>query len=528
MDELIEACGQGLDQCTGAIAGALWSNWLVYLVLFSGILYTIVLKAPQLLRIREMVAQLIGGGDSSRGVSSFEAFAMALGGRVGVGNIMGVATAIHFGGPGAMFWMWITALLGAGVAVVESSLAQVYKVEVNGEYRGGPAYYMTRGIKWPLVGTILGFVYACAAILAFTVTGPTIQSNSIAMSMKGAWNIPPAATGIVVAILFCLVIFGGMKRIGKVCGFLVPFMAAAYILLGLVILVLDADQVPEMFRLIFSAAFGQDAMFGGMLGAIIMWGVKRAVYSSEAGTGSGAQASAAAEVSHPVKQGLAQGFSVYIDTTFVCTITGLMILVTGQYNVVAPDKTTQIINNLPGVGNPQYTQSAIDSVFPGFGAGFVAIAMFLFAFTTLLSFGFYADTNIAFLLRGGRKARIANIVVQLVLTASIVIGAIRKSDFAWNMADIGVGLYSWINLVGLLFLVGTAMKVMKDYAQQRKEGLDPVFDPARVGIHDVPLWNEIAARYRAEHANDGTALIGVPDDDETPGGATAAGVTTDR
>ena len=270
------------------------------------------------------------------------------------------------------------------------------------------------------------------------------------------------------------------------------------VLLGIVILVMDASRIPEMFRLIFSSAFGGEAVFGGMLGAIIMWGVKRAVYSSEAGTGSGAQASAAAEVSHPFKQGLAQGFSIYIDTLFVCTITGLMILVTGQYNVVGLDEETEIISNIPGVESAVYTQSAIDSVFPGFGAAFVAIAMFLFAFTTLLSFGFYADTNIAFLFRSGRKERIANVVVQIVLAASILVGAFNKSDFAWNMADIGVGLYSWINLFAMLFLVGTGITVMKDYSEQRKAGLDPIFDPARLGIRNAETWEAIAQRYREE------------------------------
>ncbi len=486
-----------LVKWTGTVAGALWSNWLIYLVLASGIFFTVMLKAPQILRAPEMLSQLVRGGDSSRGVSSFQSFAMALGGRVGVGNIMGVATAIHFGGPGALFWMWVTALLGAGIAVVESSLAQVYKQEVNGEYRGGPAYYMTRGITSRGLGKFLGYFYAMAAILAFTVTGPTIQSNSIAESVKGAWGIDPRITGVIVAILFCLVIFGGMKRIGKVCGFLVPIMAAGYILLGLVILVMDASRVPEMFRLIFSSAFGGEAVFGGMLGTIILWGVKRAVYSSEAGTGSGAQASAAAEVSHPIKQGLAQGFSVYIDTLFVCTITGLMILVTGTYNVVGPDDT-EIISNLPGAESAVYTQSAIDSVFPGFGAAFIAVAMFLFAFTTLLSFGFYADTNIAFLFKSGRKERIANIVVQLVLAASILVGAFNKSDFAWNMADIGVGLYSWINLIALFFLAKTAHVVMRDYAEQKKAGLDPVFDPRKLGIANADTWYEINDRYASE------------------------------
>ncbi|MDO5629261.1 MAG: alanine/glycine:cation symporter family protein [Mobilicoccus sp.] len=501
----------GVNEIVEWIAGRLWSNPLVYFVLASGVLFTVALRAAQVTRLPDMIRQLVRGGDSTRGVSSFQAFAMALGGRVGVGNIMGVATAIHFGGPGAMFWMWVTAILGSAIAIVESSLAQVYKREINGEYRGGPAYYMEMGIGWKPLGKALAVVYAVAAIIAFTLTGPTIQANSIAASVENAWGVTPWITGVVVAVLFALVIFGGMKRIGQVCGILVPFMAIAYILLGLVVLALDAAAVPEMFRLIFSSAFGGEAMFGGMLGAIIMWGVRRAVYSSEAGTGSGAQASAAAEVSHPVKQGLVQGFSVYVDTLFVCTITGLMILVTGRYNVVGPNDQ-EIITNLPGEGHAVYTQSAIDAVFPGFGAAFVAIAMFLFAFTTLLAFGFYADTNVAYLFKGGRIETVAVKVAQGLLAVMIVVGAIRETTFAWNMADIGVGLYTWINLFAMLFLVRKAMQLFGDYVRQRRSGADPVFRPDAIGFADAELWNTIADRYdrsdeatMGEHRRDATS-----------------------
>ncbi|WP_307781289.1 alanine/glycine:cation symporter family protein [Agilicoccus flavus] len=423
-------------------------------------------------------------------MSSFQSFAMALGGRVGVGNIAGVATAIHFGGPGAMFWMWMTAFVGSAVAVVESSLAQVWKQEVNGEYRGGPAYYIEKGLglKW------LAALYALATVFACTITGPSIQAYNIAESVDNAWGVDPRITGLVVALLFCAVALGGMKRIGKVCGLVVPIMAAAYVLLGVVMLVLNSDAVPAMFGLIFRSAFGGEAMFGGMLGAVIMWGVRRAIYSSEAGTGSGAQASAAAEVSHPVKQGLAQGFSVYVDTLFVCTVTGLMILSTNSYNVAGPDGS-MIVEYLPGLeAGPAYTQTAIDSVFPGLGSGFIAVAMFFFAFTTLLSFGFYADTNIAYLLRTHRRGRAINTVFQLVLAASILLGSFRSSEFAWALADIGIGLYTWINLIALVFLAPKAVAVFKDYERQRRAGQDPVFDPETVGITNAPVWAAVARR----------------------------------
>ncbi|GAB47235.1 alanine/glycine:cation symporter family protein [Mobilicoccus pelagius] len=473
------------------ISGWLWSTPMVLLVLGIGTVFTVWMRVPQIRRIPDMLSQLKSGGGSDRGISSFESLAMALGGRVGVGNIAGVAAAIGVGGPGAMFWMWLTAIVGAAVAVVESSLAQVWKEEVEGEYRGGPAYYIEKGLnaKW------LALAYAVATILATTITGPTIQANSIAVSAKEAFAIDPRITGLFVATLFCLVVFGGMKRIGRVCGLMVPFMAIAYVLVGIVVLVVNAEHVPAMFRLIFESAFGMDSMFGGMLGAAILWGVRRAVYSSEAGTGSGAQASAAAEVSHPVKQGLAQGFSVYVDTLVVCTITGLMILVTNSYNVLAEDHSA-VVQYLPGVdAGPAFTQNAIETVAPGFGAAFVAIAMFFFAFTTLLSFGFYADTNIAYILRSHRHERTIIRVFQVVLAASILVGSFRKSDFAWSLADVGLGLYTWINLVALIPLVPVAIRVFRDYERQRKAGEDPVFRPENVGVTNAPLWDSIADHY---------------------------------
>lgn len=485
-----------LESVVAKLVEWLWSTPMILLVLGVGLYFTIRMVFPQIRRFGDMLRFLVDGGDSARGVSSFQSLCMALGGRIGVGNIAGVATAIHLGGPGAMFWMWVTAVVGSAVAIVESSLAQVWKEEVNGEYRGGPAYYIEKGLKlkW------LAAAYAVATVFATTITGPSIQAFNIAESTEVAFGVDPRVTGVVVAALFCAVVLGGMKRIGRVCSFVVPFMAIAYIVLGLVVVAFNASRVPAMFGLIFRSAFGGEAMFGGMLGAIVMWGVKRAIYSSEAGTGSGAQASAAAEVSHPVKQGLAQGFSVYVDTLLVCTITGLMILSTNSYSVVREDGST-VVDHVPGLdAGPAYTQAAIESALPGLGAPFVAVAMFFFAFTTLLSFGFYADTNIAYLLRNNRFERRATVVFQLVLTASIVLGSFRSSDFAWALADVGLGLYTWINLIALVFLTRTAMRVFKDYERQRRAGQDPVFVPEDVGITNAPVWADIARRYRADGA----------------------------
>ncbi|WP_218184635.1 alanine/glycine:cation symporter family protein [Nigerium massiliense] len=482
-----------IEDVVNWLVNALWSSPMIYLVLGVGALYTVWLVAPQIRRLPDMLRYLFRGGDSSQGISSFQAFAMALGGRVGMGNIAGVATAIHAGGPGAMFWMWVTAFIGSAVAVAESSLAQLFKQEVNGEYRGGPAYYIEKGLRWKW----LAVVYAVATVFATAVTGPSIQAFNIAAAAESAFAIDTRVTGVIVAVLFCAVVFGGMRRIGTVSAFVVPFMAAAYIIFGIIVLFAHADRVPAMFGQIFASAFGTDAIFGGMLGAAITWGVRRAIYSSEAGTGSGAQASAAAEVSHPVKQGLAQGFSVYVDTLFVCTMTGLMILVTNSYNVVDEAGRT-VVEYVPGVeAGPAYTQAAIDTVFGGFGSAFIALAMFFFAFTTLLSFGFYADTNVAYLLRDSRWERPVTKAAQAVLALSIVLGSFRSADFAWALADVGVGLYTWVNLIALVLLSPLVARIYRDYERQRRAGLDPVFDPDAAGIDNAPLWHVIAERNRA-------------------------------
>ncbi len=302
--------------------GYLWGPIMIVLCLGVAIIYSVVLKFPQIRLFKSMVHYLTKGSSSENGISSFQGFAMALGGRVGVGNIAGVATAIFYGGPGALFWMWVYALLGAASAFAESTAGQIWKTEDNGEYCGGPAQYIARGLRCKP----LAILYALAAVLAFGLTGPTVQSYNIADSMRNAFHVPPLVTGIVIAILFAVIVAGGAKRIGSFASYVVPFMAGVYIVLMIIILGTNITRVPAMFGLIFRCAFNKEAAFGAIFGSTIMWGVKRGVYSSEAGQGSGAQASSAAEVSHPVKQGLAQAFSVYIDTLVVCTATGLMIL----------------------------------------------------------------------------------------------------------------------------------------------------------------------------------------------------------
>lgn len=487
-----------LAQIVGIINGYLWALPLIILALGTGLYFSLRMKFPQLRLFTDMWRFLIGKDkkdsekSSKEGMSSFQSFALALGGRVGVGNIAGVATAIYFGGPGAVFWMWVIAFIGAGTAFAESALAQTYKVKVDGEYKGGPAYYIEKGTGI----RIFAIVYALAAILANAITGPTIQAFNFADSAHMAFGLNPWISGALIAACFAIVAFGGSKRLGTVAGYIVPIMSIIYILLAVVILGINFKQIPGMFGLIFRCAFNMDSLYGAIWGSTIMWGVKRGIYSNEAGYGSGAHAAAAAETSHPAKQGLAQSFSVYVDTLFVCTATAIMILSTGAYNVLGADGTTLITENLPGVdyGCP-YTISAINSVFPGFGAAFIAIAVFFFAFTTLLSFTLYNDTNTAFVLRNSseKTRKTVTNVIRLIVTLIVFFGATRNLATAWDIADIGIGIMCWINFVALLVLSPKAIKILKDYERQKKLGIDPVFEPADLGLDNAELWNEITA-----------------------------------
>ena len=266
--------------------------------------------------------------------------------------------------------------------------------------------------------------------------------------------------------------------------------------MGLLVVGLMWQQVPAMFGLIFSSALGLDSVYGGILGAAVAWGVRRAVYSTEIGTGSGAQASAAAHVSHPVKQGLAQAFSAYVDTLFVCTMTGLMILATNSFNVLGPDEESLLAEHVPGVEEgPAWVQIAIDEALPAFGPSFVAIAVFLFSFTTLLSFAFYAETNVAYLIPNKTAQRAVIAIARLMLAGSMVFGSVQSSALVWAFADFGVGLYTWVNIVALILLSPVAIRLLKDYDRQRRAGQDPVLDPAAIGVRNAHLWEQIHAAY---------------------------------
>jgi len=472
-----------MENFINSLVSILCSQPMLYLVLGAGLFFSIITRFLQVRLVKDMVVQMFKGKSSEAGVSSFQALSIALSGRVGTGNIAGTATAIAFGGPGAVFWMWMIAFIGAGSAYVESTLAQIYKVKQDGQYRGGPAYFIEKGLGWKWYGVIFAF----AALLAMALLMPGIQSNSIALGLENAFGISPTVTGIVLVALIGIIIFGGVKRIATVAQYVVPFMALGYVLLSLIIILMNIGELPEVISLIIRSAFAADSAFGGIVGSAIAWGIKRGIYSNEAGQGTGPHAAAAAEVSHPAKQGLVQAFSVYIDTLLVCSATAFMILFTGMYNVENPEGTF-IVENLEGVeAGPGYTQAAIETVLPGFGAGFVAVALFFFAFTTIMAYYYMAETNIAYLTRG-RSNKVPMFLLKVVLLGATFYGAVKTATLAWALGDVGLGLMVWLNVIAILILFKPAIIALKDYEEQKRQGLDPVFDPEKLGIKNADYW----------------------------------------
>lgn len=472
-----------MNELVSAINGVIWSPALIFLCLGVGLYFSLRSRFLQLRHIKHMITLMFQGGTTDAGVSSFQALTMTLAGRVGTGNIAGVATAITFGGPGALFWMWVVAFLGASSAFVESTLGQVYKEKINGEYRGGPAFYIEKGlgVKWYAWLFAIVTIFSCGLLL------PGVQANSIAASLDIAFGLNPNVTAAILAVLLSFIIFGGVKRIASFSSMVVPFMALGYIIVACVIIAINIEKLPAVILLIWKSAFGLEAGFGAILGQAIMWGVKRGVYSNEAAQGTGPHASSAAAVSHPVKQGLVQAFSVYIDTLFVCSATGFMLLITGLYNVQGVDGAA-LYTGIAGVAaGPGYVQTAMESMMPGFGNYFVAIALFFFAFTTIIAYYYIAETNIAYINRKIHRPWLT-FLLKLCLMASTVYGTIRTADLAWGLGDIGVGLMAWLNIIAIVLLHKKAFASLKDYETQNAQGIDPQFDPVRLGIKNADYW----------------------------------------
>ncbi|OJV66580.1 MAG: sodium:alanine symporter [Clostridiales bacterium 38-18] len=480
---------EGLLNLSATLDGFFWGQIMIYLCLAAGIYFSILMKFPQLRLIKDMVKQLLGGKASKNGVSSFQGFAMALGGRVGTGNITGVASAIFFGGPGAVFWMWAIAFLGAGSAYIESALAQVWKEEIHGEYRGGPAYYIEKGLK----SRPLGIAFAILTIISCGIMLPGIQTNAFAQAGNLSFGIAPWIIGLIYTAIIAYVVFGGGRRIAKVAEMIVPFMAIAYIILALIILAVNITKIADVFGMIFSSAFNLNAVYGAVFGQAVAWGVKRGIFSNEAGQGTGAQAAGAAEVSHPAKQGLVQAFSVYVDTLFVCTATAIMILSTGAYNVVAPDGAF-ITQLLPGVEKSNFTQEAVNTFIPGIGGGFVALALFFFTLTTVLAYAFYTDSSIGYIFKknsNGNGYKYSILASRLVIVIMVFVGAISSVDVVWNFGSAAVGAMAWFNVIVIILLTKPGLATLKDYELQKKAGLDPVFLPERINVKGADLWHKI-------------------------------------
>lgn len=485
-----------MESIVGTLNSIIWSPPLVWLCLGAGLYFSIRTRFVQVRQVGEMVRLMLAGGKSDAGVSSFQALAMSLSGRVGIGNIAGVATAIAFGGPGALFWMWVMAFLGASTAFVESTLAQIYKEkDDNGRYRGGPAYFIEKamGQRW------YAWIFAIVTIIAAGFLLPGVQANGIASAANTAWGTAPAVAAAIIVVGLGFIIFGGVKRIARFAELVVPFMALAYILVALVIMFINADALPEMLGLVFRSAFGLEAGMGAVLGLAVEWGVKRGIYSNEAGQGTGPHHAAAAEVSHPAKQGLVQAFSVYVDTLLVCSATAFMILSTGMYNVIDPaGGGAMLYEALPGVAvGPSFAQAAVESVLPGWGASFVALALFFFAFTTIIAYYYMAETNIAYINRRMHRPWMI-FALRIGLLAAVTFGCLRTAEMAWTLGDIGVGLMAWLNIVAILILQRPALRALRDYETQQRAGLDPVFDPDALGIRNAELWHDIRATYRNE------------------------------
>ena len=473
-----------MESLVGALNDLIWSRALIGLCLGAGLYFSIRTRFMQVRGFGEMIRLMFRSKPSAAGVSSFQALAMSLSGRVGIGNIAGVATAIAYGGPGAVFWMWVVAFLGASTSFIECTLAQIYKEkDAQGLYRGGPAYYIEKamGQKWYAMTFAVATVLACGFLL------PGVQANGIAASMHTAFGVPPLAVAAGIALVLAFIIFGGVRRIATFAEVVVPFMALGYILVALLIMALNAERVPEVISLIFRSAFGAEAAYGAVIGLAIEWGVKRGVYSNEAGQGTGPHSAAAAEVSHPAKQGYVQAFSIYVDTLLVCSATAFIILSSGLYNVINP-AGGMLLEKLPGIGpGPGFAQNGVESALPGFGAGFVAIAILFFAFTTIVAYYYMAETNLSYLNRKTQRPWTVTLL-RLAVIGAVVYGTVRSASLAWGLGDIGVGLMAWLNLVAILILQKPALLALKDYEAQKKAGLDPVFDPAPLGIRNATLW----------------------------------------
>lgn len=436
----------------------LWTYVVISMLVACALYFTIRIKGAQFSMLKEMLYLLKNSGserrpDGTKPISSFRAFAVSLSSRVGTGNLAGVASAIFIGGPGAVFWMWVMAVLGSATAFVEATLAQLYKRKGDGSFYGGPAYYMQNGLhsRW------MGILFAILITITFSFANQMVQSTTLCDSLSDTLGFDKAIVGVVIALFTLFIIFGGVQRISRFSAVVVPIMAVGYILLALYIVIANITIIPDIIQTIIKSAFGFEQAVGGTFGAAIMQGVKRGLFSNEAGEGSAPNAAAIADISHPVKQGLLQAFGVFTDTLVICTCTAFIILIAGLYN---GDNDGIILTAL-----------SIESEIGVAGRYFLTAAIFLFAYSTIIANYYYGETNLRFI-----TSKSWVIILFRLLTGIVVLsGALMSLQTAWSIVDIFMGLMTICNLIAITLLSNKAIKLLKDYKRQRKEGKDPVF-----------------------------------------------------
>lgn len=447
----------------------LWNYVVVTMLAGSALYYTIRTRGLQFRMIGDMLKVLLGisiaggkarkkevsshGGDAKKSIGSFQAFAVALSSRVGTGNLAGVASAIFVGGPGAVFWMWLMALLGSSTAFVEATLAQLYKRRSSVAYYGGPAYYMETGLgkRW------MGVLFAIMITVTFGMANQLVQSTTLcdAVADVFAWN--KAIVGAVIAVGTLLIVFGGVTRVSRFSSIVVPFMAVGFILLSMVIVAMNITKLPQVFTLIFESAFGAGQVAGGAIGVAVMQGVKRGLFSNEAGEGSAPNAAAIAETSHPVKQGLLQAFGVFTDTLVICSCTAFIILLSGKYDC--------------GKDGILLTAEAMETEVGAIGRYFITAAIFLFAFSTIIANSFYGETNIRFITR--RKWPV--LAFRIITGLMVMLGALMDLQTAFSFVDIVMGLMTILNLIAIWLLFPQVKRLLHHYEQQKRDRHEPTF-----------------------------------------------------
>lgn len=460
-----------------SVQNFLWTYVVITMLVGCAVYFTWNLRAVQFVRIREMLRMLWHSNSDEQNaqsngekhINSFQAFAVSLSSRVGTGNLAGVASAIAVGGPGAVFWMWIMALLGASTAFMEATLAQLFKRKGTDAFYGGPAYYMQHGLhrRW------MGVLFAVFIIFGFGLANQIVQSNTICDALGTAYGISPFHVGVVLTLLTLAIIFGGIQRISRFASMVVPFMAVGYLLLVLYILVVNLTQIPAMFALIVKSAFGIEQAAGGMVGMAVMQGVKRGLFSNEAGEGSAPNAAATASTSHPVKQGLLQALGVFTDTLVICTCTAFAIILSGLYG-----------NGEDGI---ILTGSVMTYHLGQFGRMFLTVAIFLFAYSTIIANYFYGETNIRFI--SNRKWAVQGF--RLASGVVVLAGGYLTLQQAWCIVDLAMALMTILNLLAVLLLSKYAFALFKNYIEQRKQGVDPVFHRSMLpeAENDVECWD---------------------------------------